>query len=69
MHYSQVHLFLDLPWIFLFYVLLVLIGDLIVRTSKVGIYLKATGGNEVSAKIAGIQTSRIKAICFHILPV
>ena len=56
--------FLDLPWIFLFYVLLVLIGDLIVRTSKVGIYLKATGGNEVSAKIVGIQTSRIKAICF-----
>ena len=56
--------FLDLPWIFLFYVLLVLIGDLIIRTSKVGIYLKATGGNEVSAKIAGIQTSRIKAICF-----
>ena len=30
--------FLDLPWIFLFYVLLVLIGDLIVRTSKVGIF-------------------------------
>ena len=56
--------FLEFPWIFLFYILLIFFGDLLVRASKLGTILKATGGNILSAKIAGINTNFVKTMCF-----
>ena len=57
-------LFLEFPWIFLFYIILIIFGDLLIRTSKLGTILKATGGNLLSAKIAGINTNFVKTTCF-----
>jgi|TARA_B110000914_G_scaffold190556_1_gene176558 ribose/xylose/arabinose/galactoside ABC-type transport system permease subunit len=56
--------FLDFPWIFLFYIFLIILGDTLIRTSKLGTILKATGGNLISAKIAGINTNYVKTSCF-----
>ena len=45
-------------------VILIIFGDLLIRTSKLGTILKATGGNLMSAKIAGINTNFVKTTCF-----
>ena len=56
--------FFEFPWVFLFYAILIIFGDILIRTSKLGTILKATGGNVLSAKIAGINTNYVKTLCF-----
>ena len=53
---------LGLNWMFFIYVFLLLACDLIVRRTKFGYKLRATGGNPNAALMAGINVQRIKII-------
>jgi ribose transport system permease protein len=53
-----------LPGSVLVYLGLVIVGDLLVRLSKVGPILSATGGNRRAADVSGINTARVKTLCF-----
>ncbi|MCX6031533.1 MAG: ABC transporter permease [Chloroflexi bacterium] len=53
-----------LPWGFVIYVALVIIGDVIMRTTKLGPILSAVGGNRRAAEIVGINVKAVKAACF-----
>lgn len=56
--------FFDLPWMFLLYLVLVLVGDFLMRRSKLGAVLSATGGNRRAADVSGINTTLVKTLCF-----
>lgn len=53
-----------LPWTVIIFLATVLVGDLLVRFTKVGAILSATGGNRRAAEAAGINTGRVKTLCF-----
>ncbi len=53
-----------IPWMFLVYLLLVLVGDFLVRTTRLGPTLSAVGGNRRAAEIVGIKVKRVKTLCF-----
>jgi ribose/xylose/arabinose/galactoside ABC-type transport system permease subunit len=53
-----------LPWTVIIFLTTVLIGDLLVRFTKVGAILSATGGNRRAAEASGINTGRVKTLCF-----
>jgi len=52
------------PWMFVIYVVAVIIGDVIMRTTKLGPILAAVGGNRRAAEIVGINVKAVKAACF-----
>jgi len=43
---------------------LAIVGDFLVRRSKLGPILSATGGNRRAADVSGINTARVKMLCF-----
>jgi ribose transport system permease protein len=53
-----------LPWIFIGLAGIVLIGDLVVRRTRLGAVLCATGANRHAAETVGIDTRRVKMLCF-----
>jgi ribose transport system permease protein len=52
------------PWMFVVYVVAVIVGDVAMRTTRLGPLLTAVGGNRRAAAIVGIPVKRVKAICF-----
>lgn len=61
--------FFNLPWTFIIFVVVVLIGDFMIRRSRVGAILSATGGNRQAADISGINTTLVKTLCFVLVSV
>ncbi|MBX3062989.1 MAG: ABC transporter permease [Anaerolineae bacterium] len=59
----------NLPWMFIVYVLAVLAAEFLIRRSKVGAILSATGGNRRAADVAGINTTMVKTACFVLVAV
>lgn len=57
---------LFIPFTGLLSILLFITGILVLRKSVLGNYIYATGGNEGSAKLSGINTDKIKIIGFTI---
>ncbi len=55
---------LGASWGFWIFVALVVIGDFVLRQTTFGGMVKATGGNKVAARIAGIRTDWVKIYCF-----
>lgn len=55
---------LDLPWIFVMLLPAYILGDLLIRFSKLGPILTATGGNRQAAEIVGINVPLVKTLCF-----
>jgi simple sugar transport system permease protein len=53
-----------LPWIFVAFAAFVLLGDLAVRRTRLGPILYATGANRQAAETVGIDTRRVKMLCF-----
>lgn len=53
-----------IPMQALWFILIVVIGYLALQKSKFGFSVWATGGNKEAAKLSGINTDRIKIICF-----
>jgi ribose transport system permease protein len=61
--------FFNLPWTFIIFLILVLAGDFLVRRSRIGAILAATGGNRQAADVAGINTAAVKTVCFILVSV
>lgn len=53
-----------LPWIFLALLIAYLLGDFLMRTSRLGPILTAVGGNRRAAEIVGINVPLVKTVCF-----
>ncbi len=61
--------FLDLPWVFFIWLGAALVLDLLVRRSKLGAILIATGSNPRAAEVAGINTAAVKTAGFVLVSV
>ncbi len=61
--------FFGLPWAFVIFVVAVLLGDFMIRRSRIGAILAATGGNRRAADISGINTTLVKALCFILVSI
>lgn len=55
---------LALPWVTLALLVAYILGDLLMRTSKLGPTLRASGNNPRAAQIVGINVTLVKTICF-----
>ena len=55
---------LGLPYVFLVLLAAYLIGDLLMRTSRLGPTLSAVGANRRAAAIVGINVTLVKTLCF-----
>jgi len=55
---------LNLSFTFLFMIALTIIVQILLRSSKWGTALYATGSNLKAAKMSGINTAKVKTICF-----
>jgi ribose transport system permease protein len=55
-----------LPWMSVWMLLAVLVGWAVLRFTKFGFHLYATGGNLQSARQMGIRTDKIKMVCFAV---
>jgi ribose transport system permease protein len=55
---------LGLPRVFVVLVAMYVIGDLLMRTSRLGPTLSAVGGNRQAAEIVGINVPLVKTLCF-----
>jgi ribose/xylose/arabinose/galactoside ABC-type transport system permease subunit len=53
-----------LPWVFVILVIAYIVGDLLMRTSRLGPTLTAVGGNRRAAEIVGINVPLVKTLCF-----
>jgi ribose transport system permease protein len=53
-----------LPAAFLFLLTAFVVGDLLIRTSRLGSMLTAVGGNRQAAAIVGINVPLVKTLCF-----
>jgi ribose transport system permease protein len=51
-------------WAFWIFVVLILIGDFFLRQTIFGSMVTATGGNKQAARVTGINTDAVKAVCF-----
>jgi len=61
--------FWGVPWTFVILVLLVVVGDFLLRRSRLGPILSATGANRRAADIAGINTTLVKTLCFVLVSI
>ncbi len=61
--------FFSLPWTFIIFVILVFVGDFMIRRSRIGAMLSATGGNRQAADISGINTTLVKTLCFILVSI
>lgn len=48
------------------FVILVIVGQIVLKKTKLGVYIYATGANRKSAELSGIDTEKIKRIVFVI---
>ncbi len=55
---------LGVSWPFAILIVLVIIGDFLLRQTIFGSMVTATGGNKEAARIAGIKTDWVKIVCF-----
>jgi ribose transport system permease protein len=55
---------LDVNLAFLVLIVLVIVADFILRQTVFGSMITATGGNKQAARVAGINTDRVKIACF-----
>ncbi len=55
---------LALPWITLALLISFIVGDLLMRTSRLGPVLRASGNNPRAAQIVGINVKLVKTLCF-----
>jgi ribose transport system permease protein len=55
---------IGLSWLFFLLVLIVIVMDFVIRRSKYGYQLRATGGNREAAEMAGIDIRNVKLIAF-----
>jgi len=53
-----------LPFAFIVFILVCLIGGLILYKTRMGVYTYALGGNEDSVKLAGVNTDRYKTLVY-----
>ena len=60
---------LGLPWIFLVLLPAYIIGDLLIRFTKLGPTLTAVGGNRQAAEIVGMNVPLVKTLCFMFVSV
>jgi ribose transport system permease protein len=58
-----------LPWLFVALVIAYLVGDFLMRTSRLGPTLTAVGGNRRAAEIVGINVPLVKTLCFVLVSV
>jgi ribose transport system permease protein len=58
-----------LPWIFIALLIAYLVGDFLMRTSRLGPTLTAVGGNRRAAEIVGINVPLVKTLCFVLVSV
>lgn len=58
--------FLGIPNLAIFFVIITLIVGFIMGKTKFGRYVYAVGSNEIASKLTGINTDRIKILCFSI---
>jgi ribose/xylose/arabinose/galactoside ABC-type transport system permease subunit len=54
------------PWLIVWLAVVGIIGGIILSTSKFGYHVYATGGNLEAARNSGIDTARVKVICFAV---
>lgn len=54
------------PWIVIMFLLIILIATFIMRKLPIGRYTFAVGGNEVAARVAGVNVDRIKIYVYLI---
>ncbi|MBN1317762.1 MAG: ABC transporter permease, partial [Anaerolineales bacterium] len=54
-------------WAFWIAVALVILGSLTLRRTIWGARASATGGNKLAARVAGINTDRVKIVCFMLV--
>jgi ribose transport system permease protein len=52
------------PWLIIWLALVGLVGGVVLSTSKFGYHVYATGGNIEAARNSGIDTARVKVVCF-----
>jgi len=55
---------LGASWGFWIFLALVFIGDFVLRQTTIGSMVRATGGNKLAARVAGIRTNAVKIGCF-----
>jgi ribose transport system permease protein len=55
-----------IPLVFIWTVIIVIVGHIVLRHTPFGVYVLATGGNEEAAKYTGINTNKIKIFSFLI---
>ena len=55
---------LALPWVVVLLLAGYVVGDLLMRTSRLGPTLRAVGGNRRAAQIVGINVTLVKTLCF-----
>ena len=55
---------IGLSWLFFMLVLIIVVMDFVIRRSKYGYQLRATGGNREAAEMAGIDIRNVKLIAF-----
>lgn len=55
---------LGLNWIFIFFAILLVITDVLIRKTKLGYQITAVGGNAKAALMAGIDVNKVKVIAF-----
>ncbi len=53
-----------LPWLVIALLIAYLVGDFLMRTSRLGSTLTAIGGNRRAAEIVGINVPLVKTLCF-----
>ncbi len=61
--------FFGVPWMFVVFVVAVLVGDFMMRRSRLGPMLSATGANRRAADISGINTGLVKMCCFVLVSI
>jgi ribose transport system permease protein len=52
------------PWLIFWMVVVMLIGGIVLSMTKFGYHIYATGGNLEAARNSGINTDRVKLVCF-----
>jgi ribose transport system permease protein len=55
---------LGIPWSFFVLLAVVILGDILIRRTRLGPLLWATGANRLAATVAGIDTVAVKTLCF-----
>ncbi len=58
------NIFGTMPWLIVWMLVVMLIGGLFLSQTKFGYHVYATGGNLEAARNAGVNTDRVKVVCF-----